>query len=175
MSPLRVLVTSSRTWSNRDAVHDALDIVAFAARDAGFPGLTVVEGACPTGGDAMAYEWVRGRRRRGWPVTSERHPAKWRLHGRGAGPLRNGNMVDLGAGLCLAFIDACSDPRCRRVEGHGSHGAAGCSDLAEAAGIRVHQFLGSSVVPTPDADDTDALIEAVLAAANLTTAKETSR
>lgn len=37
---------------------------------------------------------------RGWTV--EPHPARWRVHGEAAGPVRNQHMVGLGADVCVA-------------------------------------------------------------------------
>jgi hypothetical protein len=49
-------------------------------------------------------------------------------------------MVSLGADRCLAFIGPCTSPRCRKAGPHPSHGASGCADLAEAAGIPVRRW-----------------------------------
>jgi hypothetical protein len=122
---MRILVTGSRDWTDRDSVWSAL------SRHASVVGVTVVHGDRPTGADAFAQRWTEHQP----DVTPEAHPADWEAHGRAAGPLRNKEMVSLGADLCLAFIGDCSSPRCNIGGKHPSHGASGCADLAETAGI----------------------------------------
>ena len=126
MSGVRVLVTGSRDWTEPQAVADALRgvVSGLASQD-----VTVVHGACPTGADAHA-----DRAARVFGMNVERHPAD-RSQGRAAGPRRNAAMVAQGADICLAFIGPCTSPRCRRPGPHDSHGATGCADLAERAGI----------------------------------------
>jgi hypothetical protein len=89
---MRILVTGSRNWTNDEAI-----LAAFA--DYAGQDVTLVSGACPTGADALAEEIAE--RFLGWEV--ERHPADWDRHGKAAGPIRNQEMVDLGADVCLAF------------------------------------------------------------------------
>jgi Ni,Fe-hydrogenase III small subunit len=119
MAP-RILITGSRTWTDKDAIKQALKK---AWRELGSdPGCVLVSGNCPKGADLIAETiW----RQAGMKV--ELHPADWKI-GRAAGPVRNKLMVDLGADLCLAFVK------------DGSKGAAGCAKLAENAGIRVILF-----------------------------------
>lgn len=94
---MRILVTGSRDWTNDYAVQYQL-VGAWQAR--GEPSeVVLVSGACPTGADRMAEDVALAR---GWRV--ERHPADWDKHGKRAGFLRNQEMVDLGAEVCLAFI-----------------------------------------------------------------------
>ncbi|QEQ93849.1 DprA-like DNA processing chain A [Streptomyces phage Maya] len=127
---MRVLVTGSRDWSDRDAVWDALDDILGAHQE-----LTLVHGDCPTGADRYADDWALDiQMLYGEDVVSiERHPADWNgPRKRGAGFARNAEMVKLGADLCLAFI---------RNE---SNGATHCSELAEKAGIKTQIFRSNS-------------------------------
>ncbi len=113
----RILVTGSRDWDDRKVIAEAL-VNAGAILYDGEP-ITLVHGACPTGADQIADEWASEQ---GLPI--ERHPADWSA-GRKAGPLRNQQMVNLGADVCLAFIK------------NNSRGAAHCSTAARKAGIPV--------------------------------------
>jgi YspA, cpYpsA-related SLOG family len=107
----RILITGSRSWTNITAVRDALK--RHWHKDA-----VLISGACPRGADAIAeHIWSR------WGGRIERHPAQWSSQGKAAGFIRNAEMVDSGATVCLAFIRS------------GSHGATHCAALAEAAGI----------------------------------------
>lgn len=135
----RILITGSRDWTDRRAVEDILTTAGALAVALG-QRLIVVHGACPSGADAIADAWARWHQNRGQLIDIEQHPAQghptqdfgpWP----GAGPRRNAHMVRLGADACFAFIGPCTSPRCRRVDPHPSHGASGCADLAEQAGI----------------------------------------
>jgi hypothetical protein len=131
-SPIRVLVTGSRTWTDVDTIFGALDVIAERARAECVPGVVVVHG-CAKGADMVADSWVRDRKWRGWPVEAERHAADWSTHGRRAGFVRNSAMVQRGADVCLAFIlDA-------------SRGATQCADLAEAADIPTQRIERTSL------------------------------
>jgi len=112
----RILVTGSRDWTDSQFV----DVIL-----AGFlpDSVVLVSGACPRGADALCEDFAR---RNGW--TIERHPAKWNELGKRAGFVRNAEMVNLGADICLAFIK------------NGSKGASHTARLAEAAGIRTERY-----------------------------------
>ncbi|WP_329114529.1 SLOG family protein [Streptomyces sp. NBC_01353] len=143
-TPYRVLVTGSRDWADAGLVWSALNNVRDEAYAASRQ-LIVVHGACPSGADADAAHWAEiGSQFVTW-IQVEAHPAKghptqdfgpWP----GAGPRRNQYMVSLGADVALAFIGPCTSPRCRRPGPHLSHGASGCADLAEKAGIPVRRW-----------------------------------
>jgi len=134
--PVRVLVTGSRTWKDRTAVYAALDDLLREHQN-----LIVIHGACPTGADQIAQEWVIRAFRTSLLgiATAEPHPADWTAHGKRAGFIRNEHMVSLGAGLALAFIAPCTKPGCQQGKPHGSHGASHCAALAEKAGIEVQR------------------------------------
>lgn len=127
----RVLVTGSRFWVWSAEVWQALNEQAEEHGD-----LIVVHGDAP-GADHLAHLWC------GFSgAHEERHPANWergcdrhcyhRPRSRNgkpycpmAGHLRNQEMVDLGADVCLAF--PLSDSR----------GTRDCMKRATAAGIPV--------------------------------------
>lgn len=117
---MRILVTGSRFLTNRQLVVEALQAAVFPTDP--MEHITVAHGACPYGGaDVFAAEWARGAAR----VADEPHPADFAGLGPKAGPLRNQEMVDLGADLCLAFPQ------------EGSRGTWDCVRRAKAAGIPV--------------------------------------
>ena len=120
--PYRILVTGSRTWDDYDLVRTALAAACYQ----NFP-VTIVHGACPSGADAIASWWVQ-QIGRNLAITEERHPADWKKLGKRAGPVRNAEMVKLGADVCLAFI------RDR------SRGATHTANLAEKTGIPVRRW-----------------------------------
>lgn len=129
---MRILVTGSRDWEDYRTIYAALEAIAhehdlyYEPDEYGntLPDpdkMTVVHGACPTGADEWADQWA---------ISNcdmrlvERHPADWEKFGKRAGFLRNKEMVDLGADVCLAFIK------------NNSKGASMTLALAEEAGIR---------------------------------------
>lgn len=112
---MRVLITGSRNWTDEQTIHNKLNTLL--ASTPGSEPFILVHGHCPTGADAIADKWGQQLPRE---VTVERHPANWDRpcdnncyhHPRTkngkpycpmAGHLRNQEMVDLGADLCLAF------------------------------------------------------------------------
>lgn len=120
---VRVLVTGSRNWKDWIVLCKTLNRID----KEGGP-ITVVHGACPTGADRMADDWAR---QLGRPV--ERYPAQWKTLGKGAGFIRNREMVESRPDACVAFIL------------DRSKGATHCADLAEKAGIPTARLeVGSS-------------------------------
>jgi hypothetical protein len=118
----RILVTGSRDWPHPEVVYREL---AKAASATTLP-IVVVEGACHLGGaDQTAWNWAEDEAWRGNDVTSERHPADWGKYGKAAGFIRNQEMVNLGADICLAFCL------------NDSKGTMHCATAAKAAGIPV--------------------------------------
>lgn len=117
---MRILVTGSREWSDRQAIYNIL--VGYTNGAQGEQ-ITLVHGDCPTGADAIANDVAELL---GW--TIEKHPADWALHGKAAGPKRNQEMVDLGADVVLAFPLGLSK------------GTRGCMKMARKAGLLVVNY-----------------------------------
>ncbi len=117
---MRVIVCGSREWSDRERVEYRL---------AELPGDTVIvvgydpEKKTPRGADRFAYQ---GAQRLGLSV--EPHPARWGELGKRAGYVRNAEMADGGAELCIAFWDGLSD------------GTRHMMTLAEMRGIPVEEI-----------------------------------
>lgn len=132
MNPYRILVTGSRDWTDRLTLVTAIlrEVDDWLNTD-----VALVHGGCPTGADLLTHTWALAS---GIPV--ERYPAEWFGTWPACGPIRNRFMVGLGADVCLAFLGPCTSRRCRRTDPHTSHGATGCANLAEAAGIPVRRY-----------------------------------
>ncbi len=150
MRPIRMLVTGSRYMDDAPLVFRELarEWRGHATPDGALPPLTVVHGACPPrkdgtpGADMLADRWARAQARAGLPVTVEAHPAKWREHGKSAGFVRNAEMVQLDADVCVGF------PRGE------SRGTRHCMRLAADAGIPVvvHESAVQAVPVQPGLD-----------------------
>lgn len=113
---MKVMVTGSRRWTDREAIAAAM----FRAMDPYNHNVLIV-GDCPTGADAIAADIAKTE----LAFTVEEYRAEWRKHGKGAGPLRNQAMVDQGPDVCLAFPMA------------DSRGTWDAVTRARAAGLRV--------------------------------------
>lgn len=116
----KVLITGSRDWENRGLIKKELNLIATLwVKD-----VTLISGHCPTGADKICEEIAKEL---GW--TIELYPADWKQYGKSAGFIRNRQMVNQGADICLAFIR------------NGSRGASGTAKIAEAAGIETKRFV----------------------------------
>lgn len=127
----RVLITGSRQWDDVKRIATELSWIADEFGDDAI----LVSGNCPTGADKICEDYwekhIQG--------TVERHPAEWSKYktsqaysnsGKNpAGFIRNKEMVELGADICLAFIK------------NSSKGATMTADLAEKASIRTIRFV----------------------------------
>lgn len=131
---MRVIVTGSRDWPDRQGVYDALNEVYRT-----YGPFVLVHGKCSTGADAMAHDWYAMASRL-VPVTEDPFKAAWAARGPAAGPERNERMVKAGAQLLLAFTGPCAKANCVKPKPHDSHGTAGCVELAREAGIEVREF-----------------------------------
>ena len=80
---MKILVCGGRDFYDEDAVFGALDQIH---QDYGIT--TLVHGAA-RGADYLAERWAKYRQ-----VNYKGYPAKWNEHGRGAGPVRNREMLE---------------------------------------------------------------------------------
>jgi len=119
---VRILVTGSREWDDWQRVSTAL---MGATLGTNWRKVTLVHGDCPSGLDRIADQLARSM-----DMTPEPHPADWGKHGKAAGPIRNQEMVDAGADICLAFFS-------RRSLNKGT---GDCAGRAKRAGIPVRMF-----------------------------------
>lgn len=126
MKPSRILVTGSRRHAGKRLIWRVLDAIHKV-----HPDMVVVHGECyppkdrdgnrpDISADWLAHLWCLDR-----GVPDEPHPADWDLHGKAAGPIRNQEVVDLGADECHGFPDG------------RSAGTADCMRRAKKAGIPV--------------------------------------
>lgn len=133
---MRILVTGSREWTDTGAIFNALLNAAKQESN-----VTLVHGGAK-GADFIANRWAEH-----FQWTIEEHPANWdscgpdcddshkRVRYDGtkycprSGFIRNAEMVNLGADICLAFYKGTSK------------GTDMCAKLAEKAGIKVLRVM----------------------------------
>lgn len=132
---MRVLVSGSRTWTDRLLIWNSL-----AQLRAEHGPLLIVHGHNPRGADHYADMWARRY------AHAERHPVTsedWEAFGKRAGFLRNRQMVELGAGIFMGYVMQCALPSCADRQPHGTHGVIQCAVLAQRAGIdlRLHGYI----------------------------------
>lgn len=127
MTPYRVLITGSRDWRNWGLLYLALDH-AFGEAVALKRPFVMINGMCRKGADFQGLCWRRGMLFHDFPIDLEPHPALWNEYGKRAGYLRNAEMVNSGADVCLAFIR------------NSSPGSTHCATLAFEAKIETIIF-----------------------------------
>lgn len=162
---MRILVTGSRNWTDRQAIDDAIWTAVFhflPMPPPPLPNVWIIHGDS-LGADTLAKQIADATP----GFAEEPHPADWTYWRKKtpayrknpAGMIRNREMIILGADVCLAFIMPCRMRTCRNKSEHGSHGASNCADMAEAAGIptRRYGFTGFAKggVLRPNSAETD--------------------
>lgn len=105
----RLLITGSRThqWTPYDSHALLIAVQEIVEKTQKNP--VIVHGGA-TGADTEAA--LHGQHL--FNLQAEVHRADWKKYGRAAGPIRNKQMVELGADLCLAFPDHPKRPRIPR-------------------------------------------------------------
>lgn len=142
---MRILVTGSREWTDTLTIARTIQRYMSATlpmlkdeegrdlwRDVS--GVTIVHGGA-RGVDQLTERWAVGCQP---PIKTEVHALTrehWQENPRTAGYIRNGEMVRLGADVCIAFLLSCRKVDCDRIEPHATHGGSHCADLAESQGI----------------------------------------
>ena len=110
-----ILITGSRNWNDESTLLRALCQYTQTPEN----DITVIHGGAK-GADTCAHKAAKAL-----GLNVRVYPAQWSEHGKGAGPIRNQQMVDAGADICLAF------PLGKSV------GTWDCVRRAKAAGIPV--------------------------------------
>lgn len=119
MTAARLLITGSRYFNDADLMHTAIRDAVSTLRGFGFNHVVLVHGGA-RGADMLAAHIGRSM-----GLEIEAHPARWDVYGKAAGPVRNREMVELGADLMLAFPVG------------ESRGTRGCMQLAREKGCAV--------------------------------------
>jgi len=88
---MKVLICGDRNWTNRETIRSWIATL----QDWGYD--TVIEGEARGADTIAAEEAVRAG------MTVLRYPANWAGYGRGAGPIRNRQMLDQKPDLVVAF------------------------------------------------------------------------
>lgn len=120
---MRILITGSRRWTAKATIRAAILV---AIKDAGAKRSDVVlvlGDARGADADAKSIALEEG-------YGFDQFFAQWKVHGKAAGPIRNGKMVASGADIALAFPIG------------ESRGTRDCIDQARAAGIPVTIYEG---------------------------------
>lgn len=88
---MRLCICGGRNYLNRVKVYEVLD---YAYHRKPF---TLISGGA-TGADMLGIQWAKAR-----GAHCEVYPAKWKTHGRAAGPIRNLEMIKSGIDVLIAF------------------------------------------------------------------------
>ena len=113
---VKVLVCGGRSYADAETLNRVLDDL-----HSEFAIIQLIEGDAP-GADRLAGQWAERQQ-----LPHRKFPAKWRQYGKGAGYLRNKEMIEVGRpDLVVAFP--------------GGPGTANMVALARAAGVPVRQI-----------------------------------
>jgi len=112
---MKILVCGGRDYSDRKRVYQILDAV-----HAKFTITELIHGAA-RGADSLGGEWARER-----GIPEKAYPAQWDKHGRGAGPIRNQQMLDEGKPDGVVAFP-------------GGNGTADMIRRSKAAGLKVYE------------------------------------
>lgn len=112
----RIIVCGGRDFTDRELLEGTLDAIMGRWGD-----MMLIHGAA-RGADRMASNWAFAR-----GIPQWHFPADWKRYGKGAGPMRNQQMLDEGnPSLVVAFP--------------GGDGTADMVRRAKAAGVAVYRI-----------------------------------
>ena len=86
---MRVIISGDRNWTNESVIKKVIDSLP--------EDTVIVEGDC-SGADRIAGELAKAR-----GLKIEVYAAKWNLYGKGAGPIRNYEMLATNPDIVYAF------------------------------------------------------------------------
>lgn len=104
----RVIVCGSRGWTDRGRISDRLALL---------PDDTVVVHGAARGADRIAHQEAQKL-----GLLVEPHPADWDRLGKRAGFVRNEEMAEAGASLCIGFWDGRSTGTTDMLDRARAHG-----------------------------------------------------
>ena len=110
---MKTIIAGSRTIGDYSLVEDAV-------KACGWDVTTVICGGA-TGVDTLGAEWAIKNR-----VTIKSYPAKWNVHGKKAGYIRNVEMAEVGDALILIWDGT-------------SRGSKMMKDIATKKGLRIYE------------------------------------
>lgn len=111
---MRVLVTGGRNFADADLLETTLNAVHESEE------ISVLIHGAANGADTLAGEWAARH-----DIRVVACPAEWKRYGRGAGPVRNREMLALSPDLLVAFP--------------GGRGTADMISAAEKKGIPIRK------------------------------------
>lgn len=98
---MNILVTGDRNWDNYSIINRALWAIGMSMPDE-FPASFI----CVIHGKARGADTLAGMAARAWGMSVREYPAEWDKYGKGAGIIRNQQMLDSeDIDLVLAFHD----------------------------------------------------------------------
>lgn len=116
---MRILVTGSRDWDDKETIYRAL---------AETQGVMPHDQMILIHGGARGADGIASRYADSMDWGNQIYHPEWDKYGKRAGILRNEAMVNAGADVCLAFIR------------NQSRGATHCANYAETMGVPVKRF-----------------------------------
>jgi len=87
---MRLCVCGGRDYSDKEKVFEILDSLEFK--------ITKLVCGMARGADTLGYQWAVKNN-----IPIEEYPAEWTKYGRGAGPIRNQQMLNSGIDILVAF------------------------------------------------------------------------